>query len=89
MDSDELKAFRDNNEKLEGVMLKAQHATASDTTVYPVTRGVLIRTAGTATFTIDDADVTFASGQLAAGVVHPLGVTRFKAGSTAVVTLFW
>lgn len=89
MDVDKLKAYRDNNQELEGVMLKALNPVASDTTEYPITRGVLIRTAGTATFTIDDVDITFASGALAAGVIHPIGVTKFKAGSTAAITLFW
>lgn len=66
-------------------------AEASDDTTYPATRGISFGTAGDLELTMyDGEDVTIPSGALVAGIIHPLSLTKVKAGTTAAdIVLYW
>ena len=63
--------------------------TTSDSTTYKATRGVLLEVAGDLVVTMADGNDATIPG-LAAGVIHPLSVTKVKAATTATgISLFW
>ncbi len=74
----------------EGPMLGGAPVTPSDTTDLPrVTRGIIITVLGTVKVTMaDDSVISFLSGSLAIGVVHPLAVRRIWSTGTAATGIF-
>jgi hypothetical protein len=66
--------------------------TPSDTADIPATRGVSVATAGDMKVTtVGGETVVIPSGALAAGIVHPIRVTRVWATGTAAVGIvaYW
>lgn len=75
-------------DRIADVALMAK-AAVTDEEVRP-TRGIAFSAEGALVVEINNASVTIPSGVLAAGVIHPLSVTKVKTGTEATnVWLFW
>jgi len=74
----------------EGPMLGGAPITPSDSADLPrVTRGIIITVAGTLKVDlVDGSTISFLSGSLAIGVIHPLAVRRVYSTGTGATGIF-